>query len=214
MLEITLTQPLVIYRNLHIERHQQSMQNTGDAWQGTVTTYVTQFSDFIFEQGNGAEEDALPVFQFQQDNALFIGIDLELSAQLSTWERGSLSARLLADYVDAELDVRGNDNVPRIPPLRYGLGFDFTSGVFSASLDYLRVAEQDDVAQQELVTDAYNDLRAQIAATFPFGTESTLSVFVSGRNLTDDEQRRHTSFIKDFAPAPGRAVEAGVRLLF
>ena len=41
-----------------------------------------------------------------------------------------------------------------------------------------------------------------------------LTVFVQGKNLTDDEQRLHTSFIKDFAPEPGRTIEAGVRLSF
>ena len=37
-----------------------------------------------------------------------------------------------------------------------------------------------------------------------------LELFLTGRNLTDDEQRYHTSFIKDFAPQPGRTIEAGV----
>jgi iron complex outermembrane recepter protein len=39
-------------------------------------------------------------------------------------------------------------------------------------------------------------------------------VFVQGRNLTDDEQRQHSSFIKDLAPMPGRTIEAGLRARF
>ncbi len=124
-----------------------------------------------------------------------------------------LHARVMLDYVDAELDVSGNDHLPRIPPLRYGLGLEGTFGVLTASVDYTHVTEQDDVAENELVTARHEDLRIYVGAEFGFG-DSSVSVFAEGRNLTDDEQRHHTSFIKDFAPAPGRTVEAGVRLVF
>jgi iron complex outermembrane receptor protein len=43
---------------------------------------------------------------------------------------------------------------------------------------------------------------------------SSVELFLSGRNLTDDEQRYHTTFIKDLAPQPGRTIEAGVRVYF
>jgi iron complex outermembrane receptor protein len=43
---------------------------------------------------------------------------------------------------------------------------------------------------------------------------SQVQLFISGRNLTDDEQRYHTSFIKDLAPQPGRTIEAGLQMLF
>ena len=36
----------------------------------------------------------------------------------------------------------------------------------------------------------------------------------SGLNLTDELYRRHTSFIKDFAPLPGRSIVAGLRANF
>ena len=55
-----------------------SLRFTGTRIQGSLTTYITQFDNFIFEQANGAMEDGLPVFQFQQDDALFIGAEAEL----------------------------------------------------------------------------------------------------------------------------------------
>ncbi|MGH1559893.1 hypothetical protein ACRAWD_23820 [Caulobacter segnis] len=39
--------------------------------------------------------------------------------------------------------------------------------------------------------------------------DSPLRLFVDGRNLTNETIREHTSFLKDFAPAPGRSVRAG-----
>ena len=39
-------------------------------------------------------------------------------------------------------------------------------------------------------------------------------LFVDGRNLTDKEARPHTSLLRDYAPLPGRAIAAGLRVFF
>ena len=44
--------------------------------------------------------------------------------------------------------------------------------------------------------------------------DTEFGVFMIAENLTNEEQRHHTSFIKDFAPAPGRNYQVGVRLEF
>lgn len=185
----------------------------GELWGGSITTYVTSFSDFIYEEATGGEEDGLPIFQFRQNDALFYGVDLEANVQVAQWDTGTLKLRAMADLVNAELDIRGNDNVPRIPPVRYGLGVELNAGIITASLNFLHVDDQDDNSPGELSTAGYDDLNAYIGATLPFG-DGSLNLFAAGKNLTDDEQRLHTSFIKDFAPAPGRTLELGLRLLF
>ena len=78
-------------------------------------------------------------------------------------------------------------------------------------MTWARVDEQSDTADEELPTEAYNDLRVHLGYAFDLGA-TQLELFINGRNLTDDEQRYHTSFIKDVAPQPGRTVEAGVIL--
>lgn len=185
----------------------------GEVWDAAITTYITSFTDFIYEQATGGEEDGLPIFQFRQDDARFIGVDLETNVQIARWDTGTLKLRAMADMVSAKLDVSGNDDVPRIPPLRYGLGVELNSGIVTASINFLHVDEQDDTSPGELSTSSYEDLNAYIGANVPFG-EGSINLFAAGKNLTDDEQRLHTSFIKDFAPAPGRTLELGVRLLF
>ena len=190
-----------------------SLRLDRERWWLKTTVYYTQFADFIYEAATGDEEDGLPVFRFRQDDARFIGLDLEAGAILKEFDNGSLEVRGILDVVDAELDVRGDDDLPRIPPMRYGVGLEFTVGRLTASIDYFRVAEQDDVGPLELTTDRYEDLRAYVNYRIPLG-EQTFTIFFSGRNLTDDEQRYHTSFIKDLAPAPGRSIESGVRLEF
>lgn len=185
----------------------------GDLWDAAITTYFTSFSDFIYEQATGDEQDGLLIFQFRQNDARFFGVDLETNIQIAEWETGTIKIKVMADLVEAELDVRGNDNVPRIPPFRYGLGVELDAGIVSASLNFLHVDKQDDNSPGELSTSDYDDLSVYIGATLPFG-DGSLNLFAAGKNLTDDEQRLHTSFIKDFAPAPGRTLEIGVRLLF
>lgn len=185
-----------------------------ERFSASANIYYNRFNDFIFEAANGEIEDGLPVFEFLQDDARFIGVDLEASYKFATWNKGQASLRALFDFVDAELDVSGNDNLPRIPPLRYGAGIEARFNLLTVSVDYVRATRQSDVTDAELPTDGFDDLRAYIGADIPVGGDAILTAFVTGRNLTDDEQRAHTSFIKDFAPAPGRTVEAGVKFVF
>ncbi|MEM7220852.1 MAG: TonB-dependent receptor [Pseudomonadota bacterium] len=178
-----------------------------------ATAYVTRFNDFIYELPTGEEEDELPVFRFFQEDATFYGIDAELNARVANWDNGGADLRLMFDWVDAELDGSGDPDVPRLPPLRFGAGLGFQAGRFSANVDGLFVAEQDNVSADELVTDDYFDLRARASVSWPL-SPGEFVLFVEGRNLTDEDQRQHTSFVKDFAPAPGRALEVGARLNF
>ena len=80
-----------------------------------------------------------------------------------------------------------------------------------AELSYLEVGDQDNVAPNELATESYEDVRFYLGYDIEYAG-SQIEIFLSGRNLTDDEQRYHTSFIKDLAPQPGRTVEAGFRI--
>ena len=58
-----------------------------------------------------------------------------------------------------------------------------------------------------LPTDGYTQVNAMV--TFKPMGDSGLRLFVDGRNLTNAEIREHASFLKDFAPSPGRSVRAG-----
>jgi iron complex outermembrane receptor protein len=39
-------------------------------------------------------------------------------------------------------------------------------------------------------------------------------LYVKGVNLTNEEAREHTSFLKDLAPLPGRGIVVGARISF
>ncbi len=179
-----------------------------------ATAYYTQFNDYIYQQFSGAEEDELPVAQYQQSDARFYGIDSFVRARVMRFDDGELSVSGRFDWVDAKLDAPGQSNLPRIPPARFALGIHGEWGRVSADLEWTRALAQNDAGANELATDAYNELTAFVAYTVDLMANSSLQLFVQGKNLTDDEQRLHTSFIKDLAPAPGRTIEAGISVTF
>ena len=190
-----------------------TLRGDGAHWSVAGTLYYTSFADFIYQAATGEEMDGLLVRRFAQADATFTGLDLEASVTVAEWGDSHLELTGFFDMVSAELDVSGNDNLPRIPPARAGIGLQYDSGGFSASLDYLQAAKQDSIADYELPTEGYEDLRVYLSYEIERGRSLT-TVYLRGRNLTGDEQRKHTSIIKDLAPDPGRTVEAGVRFRF
>ncbi|MDE0451712.1 MAG: TonB-dependent receptor [Gammaproteobacteria bacterium] len=190
-----------------------TLTRRGEGWTVLGTVYRTSFSDFIFQATTGEYMEGLAVRQFNQANATFSGLDLEASVEVAAWDGGQLELSGLFDTVSAKVDVPGNDNLPRIPPARVGVGMAYTGGPISVHLDYMRVFSQDEAAELEFETDGYNDLRAYVGWDVEMG-DMSVSLYLQGRNLTDDEQRKHTSVVKDLVPEPGRTVEAGVRIRY
>lgn len=183
------------------------------SFDANVTLYYTDFDDFIYQENTGAELDELPVLQYQQDDARFVGLDIEIGVHLAELLGRDLDVSFLFDTVDAELSISGDQGLPRIPADRAGIGLKWHDDAWDIKLNYVRVSEQNDLANFELPTDSYDDLSLRINKSFVVGS-GELQLFAHGRNLTDDEQRNHTSFVKDFAPSPGRTIEVGLQMTF
>ena len=184
-----------------------------DGWSLRGTFYYTSFADFIYQAATGEERDGFDVRRYSQADATFAGFEVDGRMTVAEWGAGRLEVGAFFDMVSPELDVSGNDNLPLIPPNRTGISLEFTGDRLRANVDYVRASEQDDIAEFELPSDSYDDLRARIAWRLRPGG-MVVDLFVAGRNLTDDEQRPHTSVVKDLAPQPGRTIEAGVRMRF
>jgi len=179
-----------------------------------TSIYVMQFENYIYEIATGEEMDGLPVFRWQQDDATFTGVNLKGLVHLAIVGGGDLDFNFLLDAVRGELDRDANNrNLPRIPAGRASVGMSWKNDAWEMSVDYLRVDNQRRVAGLELPTDSYEDLSVFLQRKLALAGNE-LNVFLHGRNLTDDEQRHHGSIVKDFAPAPGRRWEVGVRMDF
>ncbi|MEC9333941.1 MAG: TonB-dependent receptor [Pseudomonadota bacterium] len=166
------------------------------------------------EEGHGEEEhsedehsDELPVYLFGSADAVLHGFELQVAWQTTD----NLKLDFFADYVKARLKDGGA--LPRTSPMRVGSHVAYTLDNFRADLDITYFAKQDDISTFETETDGYTLVDASITYDIPLG-DIDLSVYLSGENLTDEEARVHTSFLKDIAPRPGRNFAFGVRGYF
>lgn len=158
------------------------------------------------------EDDALLLVNQRQQGAEFWGFELEGFVTVFDDARGQAELRVWTDYVSGSLD--DGSEVPRLPPLRFGSSLDYRHGPWYARFAVTRVTDQDNSAPLETETDGYTmvDLDAGYVLTRADIGEVTL--FARGTNLADETARRHTSFVKDLAPLPGRSGMVGIRARF
>ena len=160
--------------------------------------------------GPGVDDTHLLVAQVQE-KAEFMGFELEGVVHALHGDYGALDVRLWADYVEGERS--DNVHLPRITPWRYGAGMTYFLGPWYASVSYTRVNNQNDTAPFETSTRGYDDLNLYASYRISHGGND-VTLFASASNLLDEEKRRHTSFVKDLAPMPGRSGIFGVRVSF
>lgn len=187
-----------------------SWRYSGDRVGFSATAYVTDFEDFIFLAETDEIEDGLPVFLWTQADADFVGFEAEFSATLAEFSQGGdLDLTLFADVVSGELS--GGENLPRISPARVGGRLEYHDRRLTTGFDIAQIFDQDDVAAFETETDGYTMLNADISLVLAEDALVPVEVFVRASNLLDEDARRHTSFVKDLAPLPGRNYTIGLR---
>ena len=183
-----------------------------DDVQASIGTYYNRFDDFIYLEDTAEVEDDLPVRIWSQHDATFHGFEGEAKLKVAENAAGRFDLRAFGDTVSAKL-TDGAGNLPRISPARVGLSLLWNRDAWRASLGAIRYARQDDVAPFETPTDGFTLVNAHISYDFHTGP-TTWEAFVDGSNLGNEEARLATSFLKDRAPLPGRAVIFGVRSYF
>ncbi len=180
----------------------------------SVTTFRTRYDDFIYLADTGAidAEDELPIFAYTQGDADFSGVEAEVLVPLAAEGSTGADLRLFADYVKGEL--ASGEALPRMPPLRYGGRFELRNERLLVGFEATRYGEQDDVAAFEERTEGYLLLNADLRWRFVGVSGMELELFATASNLGDEDARKHTSFVKDIAPLPGRNYALGVRSRF
>jgi len=173
-----------------------------------VTAFYNQFDDYIGQIATGDEVDEFPVREYQQLDARFTGVELDATWMLTDY----LSLQIFADAINGSFD--NNGDAPRIPPRRIGSRLDYNGGNWSAFLSVLDAAKQDQPGFFELETDGYTRWDIGANYTMAINDNSELTLFAKGRNLTDEEIRLSTSFLRGFAPEAGRSVEVGFRFTY
>ncbi|WP_394003230.1 TonB-dependent receptor domain-containing protein [Luteimonas sp. WGS1318] len=142
-------------------------------------------------------------------DATFTGIDGQVSARLTDAHR----LTLLGDYVRADLRSE-DDRVPRMPPGRLGLRYEWTSGPYAADVEYFRTASQDRIASYETRTAGYDMLNAGVAYRLALSPRQSTEFYIRATNLLNETAYVHTSFVKDQSPMRGRHMVLGARYAF
>jgi iron complex outermembrane receptor protein len=189
-----------------------TLRRTAGDLRFAATAFVNRFSDFIYAAGTGVIADDLPVYEYRQQDADFFGFEGEIELALGALAGGGVTGRLLADYVRGRFRDGAGD-VPLLPPLRFGGELAWERNRLAATLSVLRNDDQDEVAANELPTDGFTDVGLDLSYRVPLDAGRLLA-FVRGTNLLDEDARRSTSPLKEFAPLPGLNLAAGVRLEF
>ena len=186
---------------------------------GSVGVFVNRFRDYIFEQELPANAvptannpDGLTPFQFIARDAAFYGAEAEVVFHLFDENSRHVHLELMSDYVHAE-QTTDHEPLPRIPPLRYGARLTYDDGTWGAGLEVRHAARQDRFSADETATAGSTLVNANLTYLLA-ASRVSYEFFVRGNNLGDARAREHTSFLKNFAPLPGRGVTAGVRLNF
>jgi len=178
----------------------------------SVKGFYTSYSDYVYQRIDGTVLEDGEEFDnalYTQDDADFWGAEAELAYDVVDNENYKLTAVLLGDFVEAELDD-GSD-LPRIPPSRFGGALEYVSGPLRSNLRALHHAKQNDISSFN--TDSYT--LVSLDAFYAFSAQSLdWEVFVKGNNLLDEDARSSTSFVAAFSKLPGRNFEAGVRVKF
>ncbi len=136
--------------------------NTGPlTW--NVGAFYNRYDSFVFIAPTGAldAEEGVAVYAYQQRPADLYGFEGELGIPVAV-ARGDLAVKLMGDWLRGRLRD-GGGNLPAITPWRTGVGLDYDLGPLHLGGDLTYHARQDDVAANELPTDAYTLLTADVS---------------------------------------------------
>jgi iron complex outermembrane receptor protein len=178
-----------------------------EAFKATLTFFHNDFSDYIGQLTTGVEAHGFPVREYQQIDARFSGVEVDVSYQVNDM----VSLRLFGDAMRGKFDKNGD--VPRMPPPRAGFEIDFAAADWTAYVTLLHAADQDKPGDFEIETNGYDRIDAGVDYTIA-SENGELLLFIKGRNLGDEEIRLASSYLRGFAPEAGRSFEAGMRYRF
>jgi iron complex outermembrane receptor protein len=177
--------------------------------QGSI--YYSHFTNFIYLAPTGEIEDDLPVYAYREGRANYYGFELGSDAKFGKALGIDWGGEIVADAVRATIKNFGP--APQIPPFRVLGALTGSRGQIDGRLEVERVAAQHRTAPNETDTAGYTLVNASLDY-HPFAANPELTLSLQGNNLFDVVARRHSSFLKDYAPLAGRDIRLSARVSF
>jgi iron complex outermembrane receptor protein len=186
-----------------------------------VNDYIyQQQANFVFNEDlddfeaicSGPAGACLPVLESTQANAIFRGFEAKTVFPLMQNHYGAIDLTLFGDYTRGTFDQGGD--VPRMPPLRYGLQLSYEKNDWSTEVRFARWERQNHAGQNQSNTPGY--LLLNLGAQYNLATfhDSEVMLFARGNNMLNENIRNSTSYLRNFAPEPGRSAEIGIRVSY
>ncbi len=198
---------------------------------GWMTAEINLFhnwvGDYIYQQRTGAVfnrdsesmeavcptgASCVPVLASRQTAAIFKGFEAQTVFPLMQNRHGAVDLTLFGDYTRGTFEQGGN--VPRMPPLRYGLQLSFEKNDWSTSARLTRGAAQNYAGDHDTITPGYLLLNLSGQYRLASFGDSELLLFAKGKNMLNENIRNSTSYLRNFAPEPGRSAELGIRVSY
>ncbi len=188
-----------------------TLKKTDGPVTATFNLFFNDYDNYVYERLTGAEQDGLPVAQFTATDARFWGFEVEGEAKLFRNDMVTVALDGGLDYVRAT-DRSNHSPLPRMPALslRSGLAAEFAT--VSARVEGVWTDKQKRTTEFELPTDSSTVFNASVD-WHPLESQD-VTLLLEARNLTNEEVRYSTSFLKDVLPQPGRDFRLTLRAGF
>ena len=185
-----------------------SLRQRGGRARGELNFFYYNFDNFVSPFATGEVTGGLRVIQFTQLDSRFLGAEVNLDFGL----HNNVWLNLGMDLVDAQETVNNNP-LPRIPPLRGRVGFDFRYQGLSVRPEVILANSQHQTFSGEERTPGYTAVN--LKASYTIARKRVVHQFaVNVFNIADRLYRNHTSFIKNLAPEIGRGIRFTYRIRF
>lgn len=193
-------------------------EHRSETMRARLSVFDSEFSNYITQTHSPGDDttvdgEVYPAYRFEGVRARLTGFEASVGVP-TQWggQRVMLEGRL--DAVRATHRDTG-EPLPRVAPLRAGLGLSTDAWGWTWRLDVDAVADQDRFSADDTRTPGYTLLHATVSRPLKMaGTDGLL--FIKLNNLSDEVAYNATAFstVRGLSPAGGRAVSAGLRMNF
>jgi iron complex outermembrane receptor protein len=193
-----------------------------------VNLFHNWVSDYIYQQRDAAQlfnaedgefiandsdcAECFPLLHSQQKAAIFKGFEAKTVFPLMDNKLGLVDLTLFGDYTRGTFDNGGD--VPRMPPLRYGVQVSYDKNEWSSNVRLTRGEAQTNAGENETTTPAYLLLNLGTQYKIAHFAQSDILLFAKGKNLLDENIRNSVSYLRNFSPEMGRSAEVGIRVSY
>lgn len=162
--------------------------------------------------GHDHSDVALPIYAYQQQDADLYGYELAGHYEFNAhWHVGAFSDYTRAKFAKGD---GANRNIPRIPAQRAGLHLSYMTQGWDTKISYTHHFSQNKITNDEERTESFGMLSANLNYYPSYFAGQDVAIYVKAENITNQLGYAHNSFIKDFAPLPGRSIGIGIRAQF